>query len=84
MASQNNVETEIVNSTVDIVMPDIKQLRTELSLLGGSDSPPPDFVMPTNYTPTSPAYSPMHTPINITSDSEHGYTSPQNDSPNHN
>ena len=81
MASQNNVETESVNSTVDIVMPDINQLRAEMSLLGGSDSPPPDFVMPTNYIPTSPAYSPRHSPINITSDSEHGYTPPQNDSP---
>ena len=50
-------------------------------MLGRSDSPPPDFVMPTNYTPTSPAYSPRHSPINITSDSEYGYTPPQNDSP---
>ena len=74
MASQNNVETESVNSTVDIVeLPDINQLRAELSLLGGSDSPPPDFVMPTDYTPstpiyspTSPAYSPSHQPPLLT------------------
>ena len=89
MASQNNVVTESVNNTVDIdELPDINQLRAELTLLGGSDSPPHDFVMPTNYTPstpvyspTSPAYSPRHSPININSDSEHGYTPPQNDSP---
>ena len=35
MASQNNVVTESVNNTVDIVeLPDINQLRAELTLLG--------------------------------------------------
>ena len=59
MASQNNVVTENVNDTVDIVeLPDINQLRAELKLLGGSDSPPHDFVMPTNYIPSTPVYSP--------------------------
>ena len=47
MASQNNIQTESVDSTVDIDLSDIKELRAKLSLLGGSDSPPPDFVMPT-------------------------------------
>ena len=89
IASQNNVVTGIVNNTVDIEeLPDINQLRAELTLLGGSGSPSHDFVMPTNYTPstpvyspTSPAYSPSQSPFNINSDSEHGYTPPQNDSP---
>ena len=65
-------------------LPDIKQLRAELTVLGGSDSPPPNFVMQTNYTPASPryspacpAYSPSQSPINI--DSEHGNIPPQND-----
>ena len=92
MISQNNIEivnTESVNNRNDLdELPDINQLRAELTLLGGSDSPPPDFVMPTNYTPASPryspaspAYSPSQSPINIDSDSDHGYTPPQNDSP---
>ena len=69
-------------------LPDINQLRAELTVLCGSDSPPPDFVVPTNYTPASPryspaspAYNPSQSPINIDSDSDHGYTPPQNDSP---
>ena len=36
MARQNNVITESVNNTVDIVeLSDINQLRAELTLLGG-------------------------------------------------
>ena len=62
MISQNNIEivnTESVNNSNDLdKLPDINQLRAELTLLGGSDSPPPNFVMPTNYTPASPRYSP--------------------------
>ena len=54
MISQNNIEivnTENVNNSNDLdELPDINQLKAELTLLGGSDSPPPDFVMPTNYT----------------------------------
>ena len=51
--------TESVNNSNDLdELPDINQLRAELTLLGGSDSPPPNFVMPTNYTPASPRYSP--------------------------
>ena len=77
------------NNSNDLVeLPDINQLRAELTVLGGSDSPPPNFVMPTNYTPASPryssgspAYSPSQSPINIHSDSDHGYTPPHNDSP---
>ena len=88
MISQNNIEvvdTESVNNSNDLdELPDFNQLRAELTLLGGSDSPPPNFVMPTtNYTPASPryspassAYSPSQSPINIDSDSDHGYTPP--------
>ena len=54
MISQNNIEvvnTESVNNSNDLdELPDINQLRAELTLLGGSDSPPPDFVMPNNHT----------------------------------
>ena len=61
MISQNNIEivnNESVNNSngLDELL-DINQLRAELTLLGGSDSPPPNFVMPTNYTPASPRYS---------------------------
>ena len=41
-------------------------------------------VMPTKYTPSTPVYSPtspVYSPININSDSEHGHTPPQNESP---
>ena len=84
------VECESVNTNNNDLdeLPDINQLRAELTVLGGSDSPPPNFVMPTNYTPASPryspaspAYSPSQSPINIDSDSEHGNTPPQNDGP---
>ena len=47
------------NNSNDLVeMPEINQLRAELTVLGGSDSPLPNFVAPTNYTPASPRYSP--------------------------
>ena len=72
-------------------LPDFNQLRDELNVLGGSDSPPADFNMPTDYYPSSPRYSPISTPvyspsmspltINIDSESEHGYTPPQHDGP---
>ena len=74
-------------------MPDINQLRAELTILGGSDSPPPNFVAPANHRPatpryspiSSPAYSPSQSPINTVtdSDSDHdlGNTPPQNDGP---
>ena len=84
------VECESVNTNNNDLdeLPDINQLRAELTVLGGSDSPPPNFVVPTNYTPASPryspaspAYSPSQSPINIDSDSEHGNTPPQNDGP---
>ena len=92
MISQNNIEivnSESINNSNDLdELPDINQLRAELTVLGGSDSHPPNFVMPTNYTPASPryspaspAYSPSQSPKNIDSDSDHGYTPPQNDSP---
>ena len=77
------VECESVNTNINDLdeLPDINQLRAELTVLGGSDSPPPNFVMPTNYSPASPAYSPSLSPINIDSDSEHGNTPSQNDGP---
>ena len=62
MISQNNIEivnNESVNDSNDLdELPDFNQLRAELTVLGGSDSPPPNFVVPTNYTPASPRYSP--------------------------
>ena len=85
------VECESVNSDMNVVdeLPDFNQLRAELTVLEGSDSPPPNFVMPTDYTPSipryssmsSPAYSPSMSPINIDSESEHGNTPPQNHGP---
>ena len=87
------VGTESVNSDMNVLdeLPDINQLRAELNVLGGSDSPPPNFIMPTNYSPATPRYSPVASPaygpsmspltINIDSDSEHGNTPPQNDGP---
>ena len=84
------VECESVNTENNDLdeLPDINQLRAELTVLGGSDSPPPNFVVPTDYTPASPryspaspAYSPTQSLINIDSVSEHGNTPPQNDGP---
>ena len=87
------VGTESVNNDMDVLdeLSDINQLRAELNVLGGSDCPPPNFVMSTNYSPAtlryspvaSPAYSPSMSPltINIDSDSEHGNTPPQNGGP---
>ena len=77
------------NNSNDLVeLPDINQLRAELTVLGGSDSPPPNYVAPTKYTPASPRYSPAspayslsQSPINIDNDSDHGNTPPQNDGP---
>ena len=92
MISQNNIEivnTESVNNSNDLdELPNINQLGAELTVLGGSDSPPPNFVMPTNdtlasprYSPAFPAYSLCQSPIKIDSNSDNGYTPPQNDSP---
>ena len=39
-------------------LPDIETVRAELNILGGNQSPPADFVMPENYFPASPIYSP--------------------------
>ena len=87
------VGTESVNNDMNVLdeLPDINQLRAELNVLGGSDSSPSNFVMPTNYSPATPRYSPVASPayspsmspltINIDSDSEHGNTPPQNDGP---
>ena len=50
-----------------------------------SDSP--DFIMPTDYYPASPRYSPANSPsmstitINIDNESEHWFTPPQQDGP---
>ena len=39
-------------------LPDIDTVMAELNVLGGDQSPPADFVMPTGYYPASPIYSP--------------------------
>ena len=85
------VECESVQSMNEVPeLPDINQVRTELNVLGGSDSPPADFIMPTDYYPASPRYSPAshaYSPsmsiisLNINSESEHGFTPPQQDGP---
>ena len=78
-------------------LPDLETLRAELNVLGGNESPPADFVMPDDYYPASPIYSPASpaeqstsmsptsspVTININTDteSEHGYTPPQQDGP---
>ena len=85
------VECESVQS-MNVVesLPDINQVRAELNVVGGSDSPPADFVMPTDYYSVSPRYSPAssaYSPsmsiisLNIDSESEHGFTPPQQDGP---
>ena len=73
-------------------LPDINQVRAELNILGGSDSPPADFVMPTDYYPATPRYSPAspaYSPnvstnmspltVNTNNESEHGFTPLQQD-----
>ena len=86
-----SVQSESVQS-MNVVpdLPDINQVRAELNILGGSDSPPADFIMPTDYypstprySPASPAYSPSMSPLTVNTDneSEHGYTPPQQDGP---
>ena len=37
---------------------DFDTVMAELNVLGGDQSPPADFVMPTDYYPASPIYSP--------------------------
>ena len=46
------IESESVNNDLD-ELPDINQLRAELTILGGSDSPPPNFIAPANYRPAT-------------------------------
>ena len=82
------VECESVQSMNDVPeLPDINQVRAELNVLGRSDNPPADFIMPTDYYPASPRYSPAYSPsmstktINIDNESEHGFTPPQQDGP---
>ena len=87
------MDSQSVNNdnSVESELPDIDDLRAELTLLAWQTnppaSPPHDFVMPANYrpatpvySPASPAYSPRHSPINIGIDSEeeHGFTPAQN------
>ena len=88
----NIVECESVHD-MNVVddLPYINQLRAELKVLGGSDSPRADFNMPTDYYPSTPRYSPISSPayspgmspltINIHSESEHGFTLLQQDGP---
>ena len=47
------VESESVNNDLD-ELPDINQLRAELTILGGSHNLPPNFVAPANYRPATP------------------------------
>ena len=64
MIIDHDIECESVQSesvqSANVVpdLPDINQVRAELNLLGGSDSPPADFIMPTDYYPATPRYSP--------------------------
>ena len=52
-------ESESVqNANVEPDLPDINQLRVELNIIGRSDGPPVDFIMPTDYYPATPRYSP--------------------------
>ena len=76
-------------------LPDLETLRAELNVLGGNESPPADFVMLDDYYPASPIYSPASpteqsvsmsptsspVTININTDteSEHGFSPPQQD-----
>ena len=78
-------------------LPDLETLRAELNVLGGNESPPADFVMPDDYYPAFPIYSPASptvqsvsmsptsspVTINIDTDteSEHGFSPPQQDGP---
>ena len=39
-------------------LPDIDTVMAELNVLGGDQSPPTDFIMPEDYYPASPIYSP--------------------------
>ena len=89
------VECESVQSMNEVTeLPEFDDVRAELNVLGGTDSPPADFVMPTDYYPASPVYSPVSpsyspsmspnmSPLTVNTDngSEHGYTLPQQDSP---
>ena len=45
-------------SVNEIPLPDRDTVMAELNVLGGDQSPPADFVMPTDYYPASPIYSP--------------------------
>ena len=78
-------------------LPDFETVRAELNVLGGNDSPPADFVMPKNYHPASPIYSPASPAVqsasmsptnsiitinnNTDTESEHGFSPAQNDGP---
>ena len=89
------VECESVQSMNEVPeLPEFDDVRAELNVLGGTDSPPADFVMPTDYYPASPIYSPASpsyspsmspnmSPLTVNTDngSEHGFTPPQQDSP---
>ena len=46
-------------------LPDIDTVMAELNVLGGDQSPPADFVMPTDYYPASPIYSPASQLIKV-------------------
>ena len=84
----------VQSANVEPDLPDINQVRAELNLLGGSACPPADFIMPIDYYPASPKYSPASpsfspsvspntSPLTVNTDneSEHGVTPPQQDGP---
>ena len=78
-------------------LPDLETLRAELNVLGGNENPPADFVMPDDYYPASliyspafpaeqstnmsPTSSPVTININTDTESEHGFSPPQQDGP---
>ena len=91
MIIDHDIECESVQSANVVPdLPDIKQVRAELNLLGGTDSPPADYIMPTDYYPSTPRYSPASLSvspnmslltINTDNESVHGYIPPQQDGP---
>ena len=85
----DNMNEQSVNEIP--ALSNLETLRAELNVLGGNESPPADFVMPDNYYPASPIYSPASpneqsanmtlVTINTDTESEHGFSPPQQDGP---
>ena len=98
MIIDNDLECESVQSVNEMpALPDFDDVRGELNVLGGNESPPADFVMPNDYYPASPIYfpaspadqsasmSPNMSPLTVNTDngteSEQGFSQPQQDGP---